>query len=290
MLTSWTSAAKAIGWAVVFLGFAVVVAGAGAWFAAAALVGGFEPVPGWLSVMGPAQIILQGISLALAGLLATYLIGIRVLGLDLESLRWRGPDWEGRGVKWGLLLGVAAAALTLLSAVVVGNARWVGDDGTALQFVTQGLKTLVVLAPAALSEELLFRGVPLVVLARAVGRAPAVVLTAIAFGIAHTLNPEVTPQGVANVALAGLFLGAAFYCPGGLWTAFAAHLGWNVTLAVSGAAVSGVPFDIPVVDYNPGGPGWLTGGGFGPEGGLLATIALAAGTITAARWARKDTP
>ena len=290
MLTSWTSAAKAIGWAVFFLVFVYVLAGIGAWFVAAALVGGFGPAKEWVEVLGPAQIILQGISLALAGLLATYLIGLRVLGLDLESLRWRGPDGEGRGVKWGLLLGVAAAALTLLSAVVVGNARWVGDDGTALQFVTQGLKTLVVLAPAALSEELLFRGVPLVVLARAVGRAPAVVMTAMAFGIAHTLNPEVTALGMANVALAGLFLGAAFYCPGGLWTAFAAHLGWNVTLAVSGAAVSGVPFDIPVVDYHPGGPGWLTGGGFGPEGGLLATVALVVGTAAAARRAQKDTP
>ncbi|NNG15307.1 MAG: CPBP family intramembrane metalloprotease, partial [Gemmatimonadales bacterium] len=160
---------------------------------------------------------------------------------------------------------------------------------TALQYVTQGLKTLAVLAPAALSEELLFRGVPLVVLAKALGRVPAVVLMAIAFGIAHRLNPDVTAQGLANVALAGVFLGAAFYCPGGLWTAFAAHLGWNVTLALSGAAVSGVPFDVPVVDYQPGGPGWLTGGGFGPEGGLLATVALAAGTVAAASWARKDT-
>ncbi len=290
MLTSWKSTARAIGWAVVFLMVAFMVALSGTWFAAAALVGGFEPAADWLSVAGPAQIALQGITLTLAGLLATYLIGIRVLGLDFASLRWRGPDWKGRGVEWGLLLGVGAAALTLLSAVLIGNARWVGDEGTALQFVTQGLKTLVVLAPAALSEELLFRGVPLVVLAKAVGRGPAVVLTAIAFGIAHSLNPNVTAQAVANVALAGLFLGAAFYCPGGLWTAFAAHLGWNGTLAVSGAAVSGVPFDIPVVDYQAGGPGWLTGGGFGPEGGLLATAALAAGTVAAARWARKDTP
>jgi membrane protease YdiL (CAAX protease family) len=290
VLTSWKSTAKAIGWAVVFMVVAFTVALLGAWFAAAALVGGFEPAEDWLSVVGPAQIILQGITLTLAGLLATYLIGIRALGLDFASLRWRSPDWESRGVEWGLLLGVGAAALTLLSAVLVGNARWVGDEGTALQFVTQGLKTLVVLAPAALSEELLFRGVPLVVLAMAVGRGPAVAVTAIAFGIAHSLNPDVTAQAVANVTLAGLFLGAAFYCPGGLWTAFAAHLGWNVTLAVSGAAVSGVPFDIPVVDYQAGGPGWLTGGGFGPEGGLLATVALAAGTVAAARWARKGTP
>ena len=29
----------------------------------------------------------------------------------------------------------------------------------------------------------------------------------------------------------GILLGVAFYFPGGLWTAFGVHLGWNVTLA-----------------------------------------------------------
>ncbi|NNG15527.1 MAG: hypothetical protein HKM89_03525, partial [Gemmatimonadales bacterium] len=141
MVTSWKSTAKAVGWAVVFLVTAFAVALSVTWLVAAALIGGLEPAADWLRVLGPAQITLQGVAMTLAGLLATYLVGIRGLGLDLESLRWRGPDWAGRGVQWGLVLGAGAAALTLLSAVAVGNARWVGDEGTALQFVTQGLKT-----------------------------------------------------------------------------------------------------------------------------------------------------
>ncbi|TFG53754.1 MAG: CPBP family intramembrane metalloprotease [Gemmatimonadales bacterium] len=280
---------KALAWAVGFLVFAFVLAMALAGVSATAMIGGLESGSEWLRVSGPAQILLQGISLTSGALLATYVIGVRVLGMDLETLRWRGTNWSARPVRWGLALGVAAAALTVLLAVAVGRARWVGDGGTLMQFMTRAIETLVVLAPAALSEELIFRGVPLVLASKLLGRAPAVMLMAIVFGLAHALNPNVTPQGVANVVLAGLFLGTAFYCPGGLWTAFAAHLGWNVTLAVSGAAVSGVPFDIPAVDYHPGGPGWLTGGSFGPEGGLLATLALGAGTLIAVRWARKDT-
>lgn len=289
MGTNQGHAVKAVAWAVGFLVFAFVLAMALAGVSAAALIGGLESGAEWLRVSGPAQILLQGISLTAGALLATYVIGVRILGMDLETLRWQGTNWSARPVRWGLALGVAAAALTVLLSVAVGRARWVGDGGTLMQFMTRALETLVVLAPAALSEELIFRGVPLVLAAKALGRARAVVLMAIVFGLAHALNPNVTPQGVANVVLAGLFLGTAFYCPGGLWTAFAVHLGWNVTLAVSGAAVSGVPFDIPAVDYHPGGPGWLTGGSFGPEGGLLATLALGAGTMIAVRWARKDT-
>jgi hypothetical protein len=73
-----------------------------------------------------------------------------------------------------------------------------------------------------------------------------------------------------------------------MWTAFGAHLGWNGTLAALGAPVSGLPFQIPLVDYTMGGPPWLTGGSFGPEGGLLSTVAITAAIVLAAQWVRKD--
>ena len=36
------------------------------------------------------------------------------------------------------------------------------------------------------------------------------------------------------------------------------------------------------------GPAWLTGGGFGPEGGVLATLTILGATTAALRWQRKD--
>ncbi len=286
----WKGLGKAVAWSLAFAVFTVALSLTLAWVMAAILSGGMEPGSTWLSVPGPTQIVVQGIAVLVGALVATQLIGIRILRLDWRTLRWRGTGPGARGFMIGAGLGIAAAAFTLLLAVVFGGARWVDDAGAggAIAFATESLWTVLVLAPAAFSEEILFRGVPLVVLAMALGRGTAVVALAVVFGLAHGLNPGATGQGVANVALAGVFLGVAFYCPGGIWTAFGAHLGWNMALAVSGAAVSGVPFDIPVIDFEAGGPSWLTGGGFGPEGGLVATLSLGAATAAMLRWARKD--
>ena len=140
---------------------------------------------------------------------------------------------------------------------------------------------------SALAEELAFRGVPLLALSRALGRLPAIGVLAAGFALAHLANPSVTPLALANIALAGVFLSLAFFTPGGLWTSTGAHFGWNLTLAGLGAPVSGLPLPGRWLDYAPGGPEWLTGGGFGPEGGALASLCLLGGTWIVARRVRK---
>ena len=239
---------------------------------------------------GPEQILVAGTSQLLGFAFATWAIGFRALRLRRRDLRLAPARVGLRGWAIGLILGAGAAVLALLGAVVVAQSHWTPDDGGLKDFVVQVAKTFVVLAPAALSEEIMFRGLPLVLIASALGRGTALVLVAgLVFALFHGLNPGVTPLGLGNIALAGIFLGVAFYAPGGLWTAFGAHLGWNATLASLDAPVSGMPFDIPLLDYCAGGPVWLSGGRFGPEGGLLATVAITAALLVTMRWARKET-
>jgi membrane protease YdiL (CAAX protease family) len=236
----------------------------------------------------PLFLLAQGVGLVLAFGLATWVIGVKVLRLDARDLRWKVDVKKTRGFVMGLLLGSVPAALAMVLGVFAGGAAWVKDGGAATDFPGSVLVTLALLAPAALAEEVMFRGVPLVVLARLMGRPAALVLLSVLFSLAHLDNPDVTARAIGNVALAGILLSLAFYSPGGMWTAFGAHLGWNGTLASLGAPVSGLPFDIPYIDYTMGGPSWLTGGRFGPEGGLLGTIAITAAIVVAARWARKE--
>jgi hypothetical protein len=52
--------------------------------------------------------------------------------------------------------------------------------------------------------------------------------------------------------------------------------------------VSGLPFRIPLINFDPGTVTWFTGGAFGPEGGVTATVVLMIGCAVLARFVRKD--
>ena len=236
----------------------------------------------------PLFALVQGAILLIAFAAATWVVGGKALHLSLAALRWRAPLGWARGLGAGFAFGILPAAVAMTLGVFTAGAGWVHDGGSLAAWLAESGKTLLILAPAALSEELMFRGVPMVVAARALGRGRAILVLSLLFAAAHVRNPDVTAAGLGNIALAGIFLSLAFYSPGGMWTAFGAHLGWNVTLAALAAPVSGLPFDIPYIDYRTGGPGWLTGGAFGPEGGLLATVALTATVALVGQWVRKD--
>ncbi len=238
----------------------------------------------WLRRPSPPQMVLQTLVALGAALGVTWLLGVKLVGVTWTELRYREPH-AGRGFGVGLSLGLLAACVALALGVAAGGAGWMREAGSAGDYLAQLGKTVGILAPAALAEEVMFRGLPLVLLATALGRGPAVIVMAIVFAAMHLLNPDVSALGLANIAVAGVFLAAAFYAPGGIWTALGAHLGWNAALAAADAPVSGLPFRIPLIDYSAGGPAWLTGGQFGPEGGLTATVAISLATLALIRWA-----
>ncbi|CAN5885685.1 hypothetical protein BH24GEM1_BH24GEM1_05690 [soil metagenome] len=278
------SLAKAIGWSIAFVVLTLLVAGLLAFGIATILVGSTVGAVTWLEGTGPGPMLLQALVTLASAALFTWLIGSRVLGLTLVDLRYRVPH-RGSGFLVGGFAGAAAGGVALAIAALAGGADWLRDQGTPASYLRATVTTVLVLAPAALSEEMLFRGVPLVLVASVLGRGTAVVLVAVLFALAHLANPNVTMLGIGNIALAGIFLGLAFYAPGGIWTAWGVHLGWNAVLAALDTPVSGIPFRIPLIDYEPGEPAWLTGGHFGPEGGLASTLALTIAVLLARRWA-----
>ena len=179
--------------------------------------------------------------------------------------RW--PLFGGLAAGWfailipaGLLIGVGA-----LRIVPAEAGSWWEGAGLAL----------AILAPAALTEELALRGYAFTLIRRAWGTVAAVSWSAMLFGVLHLLNPGVTVQSVAVVALAGVFLAIVRLAFDSLWAAWLAHLAFNfVQLAVLHTAVSG--FAIPQPHYRTisAGPAWLTGGEWGPEAGAAATIGM----------------
>ena len=269
---------KAIGWSIAFLVSGILLSVA--LYAALASL-----VPPGGNLLRAA--LLQSVAMLTAFGAATWAIGFRGAGLSAGDLRWApvrvGVPSFGRGI----VLGVVPAAIAMVAAAGLGGATWSQDGGSFGQWLVATLHTGAVLLPAALAEEVVFRGVPLVLIAGLIGRWKAAVLLSVLFALAHLLNPGVTGLALANIALAGVFLSACFYLPGGLWIATGAHLGWNLGLAALAAPVSGVPLTMPMLDYESGGPDWLTGAAFGPEGGILATLVFVAVTATVVRQVRK---
>ncbi len=194
--------------------------------------------------------------------------------------------WHPRRLLLGLALGTAAIFLTALLLFLIGSLHFeptptasVGD-GQQWQMVQDtwggtALRLLMVLLPAALWEELVFRGYFHAVADEAGGVLLARWTSSVAFGLVHLLNPGATVQTTLIVTLAGLCLSVVREQTDSLPAAFTAHLAWNwMMAAVLHLPVSGLPFATPKYRAVLEGPSWLTGGAWGPEGGLVAALVL----------------
>lgn len=280
-LSEFRRVARSAGWTLFFIigGLALAILPFLLAKAARLPVGRLLEGPGGLAAQAVAQ-------LAAFGFL-TWAIGRRYLRMSWESMGWV-REHRVAGFFLGLVGASLLASAAMLVSVVAGHASWVRDAGGVLDYLRNLGFTILLLAPAALAEELMFRGFPLVKLEQGIGRGGAIVVLAVLFALLHAWNPDVTPLALGNIALAGVLLGLAFYCPGGIWTSWGAHLGWNASLAALDAPVSGLPFQIPLIDFDPGPDTWLSGGKFGPEGGLAATLVLTIGCAWLAHRLRKD--
>lgn len=229
------------------------------------------------------------LALSVPGLIAAitlYVVLVRWFGWTPARLGWPAPAVATRAFGVGVLWGGAMAGGALVLGIV-GGARIVVQDAAGESYLATAMPIVAGLAVAALLEELMFRGFPLVRLAQAAGRVGASVTLAAVFALAHMGNPDTSALGIVNIGLAALLLSAVFFSPGGLATAWGLHLGWNGGLVLVGdAPVSGMRFALPVLEYFPGRHGWITGGRFGPEGGLVTTIVM---TTALAWWVRRVT-
>ena len=218
------------------------------------------------------------VSLLIAGLLASAAMlrwvdrrPLGALGFALEP-RAAGDSVVGFGVGGGLL----GASVLLLA--VAGTARWVADAGTVPEYAATLARALAMFAVAAATEEVLFRGYPFHALVQGTGVWPAVLASSVLFAMAHLGNDHANWLGLANIFLAGIMLAVAYLRTRSLWFATAVHAGWNWVMSVLDFPVSGGVFDTPLYDARETGADWWTGGAFGPEAGLAATLAIVAGT------------
>ena len=173
--------------------------------------------------------------------------------------------------------GLLAAAVALLA--MAGTARWVADAGTVPEYAATLARALATFAVATAAEEVLVRGYGFQALVQGIGAWPATLGSSALFAAMHMANPNVTWVGLANIFLAGIMLAVGYLRTRSLWFVTALHLAWNwVMSALLDFPVSGLQLDTPLYSARETGADWWTGGAFGPEAGLAATLAIVAGT------------
>jgi membrane protease YdiL (CAAX protease family) len=123
-----------------------------------------------------------------------------------------------------------------------------------------------------LIEEFVFRCAVLGTLLLLVPRpSAAVFISAAFFGGMHARKPNASVLSVVSTTLGGLSYGSAYLAAERIWFPLGLHFGWNYFQArVFGFAISGGLGRNPAfIQQHDRGPALLTGGAYGPEGGLI---------------------
>jgi membrane protease YdiL (CAAX protease family) len=221
------------------------------------------------------------------------------MGLKLDR-RWWLDAAAGLAAGLGMVATVVAALwlagmATFGGAYRVENPAVVLGGGSAAGALLTGLAFFVAVATL---EEVVVRGYLLTNVAEGVRGYvgtdrvavwAAVLGTAGLFGVLHAANPGGTALSFLNIALAGILLGVAYTATGRLGFPIGLHVTWNFGLGpLFGLPVSGLATDTALVPVRVDGPTLVTGGEFGPEGGLVMFTALAAGTGLLAWWLSRE--
>jgi membrane protease YdiL (CAAX protease family) len=210
--------------------------------------------------------------------LAAAVVATAIMLRSVDVRPWSDVGMDRRAARprvllEGWLLGGTAIGVACAALLAAGWLRIVpGPEGSSL---SAALSLTVFLIVAALGEELISRGYLLTTLRDGLGGGTAVGVTSVLFGAAHLRNAGVTVESFCVVTLAGVFLGAVRLAFRSVYASAAAHVAWNWVLAVAfHASVSGIHFDAPDYRTVDQGPDWLTGGQWGPEGGLAAALGM----------------
>jgi membrane protease YdiL (CAAX protease family) len=203
-------------------------------------------------------------------------LALRIYGrlrlLDL-GLHWNRAS--ARNLALGLAGGIGAAAVVLLPPLAARLAR-LGPANEPRASWDVFLFTTAVLMLGSAGEELLFRGYGFQMLFRVWGPHPTIFTVGALFAVLHGGNPNSNWLALFNTAGFGILFGYAFLRSGDLWLPIGLHFGWNFTLPLFGANVSGLTMKLSGYEmYWSAGPLW-SGGEYGPEGSILIPVSLLA--------------
>jgi membrane protease YdiL (CAAX protease family) len=247
-------------------------------FFIAGILGSVMVVP--VMRLSPSLEVVQGIVILASLLISTYVMTRFVnrkpfgaIGLSMHPSMFRE---FGTGLILGFMMIGGIYVVERLLGYVVLSWRGLGIWSALWVLVSSS----VLFGLTAFYEEVAFRGYMFQTLIQGITFLPATIVMAMLFAAGHLANPNVTTFGLINVGLAGVCFSVAYMKTRSLWLPIGIHWAWNFCqTTLFGYATSGTEFaGRRLFDAVQAGPVWVTGGMFGPEGGMLTTLALLLGT------------
>lgn len=211
----------------------------------------------------------------------TLVLGLGTAVLALLAYAWvvrrterRAPvevarDGAAAALGRGMLIGWVMFAAVIVNIALLDDYRvdgWGSVSGAVALF---GFS-----AAAAVTEELIFRGVLFRIIEGRIGTWLALALTAALFGMSHLFNAHATLWGALSIAVeAGAMLGAAYVATRNLWVPIGVHFAWNFAEGgIFGTNVSGTDSPRGLLHGVLSGPTAISGGEFGPEASVYALV------------------
>jgi membrane protease YdiL (CAAX protease family) len=191
---------------------------------------------------------------------------ISAQGLPLRS-GWYGEAALGLAVGWAVVV-LCVVPMTLIG----GIATVITTERTAWGWF---LADAAFFAFTALAEEVAFRGYGFQRFEQVVGPYGAAIGFALFYAIVQALAPGSNRVSVVVSIIFSLLLSIAYLRTRALWVSWGLNFGWKASRAlIFGLTVAGVNSHSSVVEGNPMGPFWITGGGYGLDGSWIAAACL----------------
>ncbi len=196
----------------------------------------------------------------------------RLCQMGLASKGWL------TGLLYGFLFGAVSMGLIYAVLLLTGEAKVLGVDKAKLLTFSMIIEFLSV-GMMAFSEEVLMRGYLMTVLKTTRNKWVIFLAPSILFSLFHLMNPGISLLSLFNTFLAGMLFAYMFIKSGKVWLPSGFHIAWNFFQGdILGMNVSGNS-QTAVIDTKLGTNELLTGGNYGPEGGILVTCVLLLGLL-----------
>ena len=180
---------------------------------------------------------------------------------------WPTEVGTGLALGWGV-----AVACVLAMALVGGVAIALTLHASAFAWLVADVGFFFF---ATLAEEMAFRGYGFQRFEQSVGPVAATLGFAAFYAVVQAMQPGASHASIAVSLVFGLVLSIAYLRTRALWMSWGMNFGWKASRALLfGLTVAGVNNHSPILEGDPMGPFWLTGGGYGLDASWFAFLLL----------------